>query len=369
MSAAAAGDEAAAGFFDALHRSFERAAAEAGGTAERSFRIAGHAVRLRFAGADPAPFTEALEHLACGPAPEPALTVCVFDTASTRTLPPPAPWRPDEVREAGVIESLSGERFRTVLQLATETLTMLDRERGVAICWVRDAAALPMPERAAPLRRLLQGWLADRGLMLVHGGAVGTPRGGVLLTGPGGSGKSNAALACLEAGLLYAGDDYCALSPRPEPRVHSLYSTGKTHPADLARLPFLVPMVANPATAAEEKAVYFLHRHVPERLSGGFPLRAILLPVVSPGAGTSLAPVTRGTTLRALAPTSVLLAPQVGATTLAALAACVRGVPTFALRVGSDPARVPERISSLLLDLESGAASPERTVRPAGVPA
>ena len=67
--------------------------------------------------------------------------------------------------------------------------------------------------------------------------AVGQAAGGVLLVGAGGSGKSTCALSCLTSDLLYAGDDYVAVELRPEPRVLSLFCSGKLEPDHAALLP------------------------------------------------------------------------------------------------------------------------------------
>lgn len=247
-----------------------------------------------------------------------------------------------------MVRGFSDAGFHTVLQVTTGFLTMLDRARGLAIGWVRDAEDLPMPERAAPLRRLLQAWMVDRGMVLAHAGAVGLPDGGVLLAGGEGAGKSNTALACLRSSLLFAGDDYCLVDVASPPRIHSLYSTAKTHADDLVRLPFLAPMVSNHGRLAHEKALYFLQRHVPETLTASFPLRAVVAVRVSGGGDTVLAPTPRGPILRALAPSTVLLAPLSGAPTLGALGRLVRRVPAYELRVGTNPDQVPATILGLL---------------------
>ena len=62
----------------------------------------------------------------------------------------------------------------------------------------------------------------------------------------------------LASTLYYASDDYCLLTNDPQPTVYSVYSSGKTHAADLDRLPFLRPAVSNGDRLATEKALYFL---------------------------------------------------------------------------------------------------------------
>ncbi|MGH9048211.1 MAG: serine kinase [Acidimicrobiia bacterium] len=348
-------------FFDKLERAY--AAAEgACGAVSRCFRIGGREVELRFAG--PALVTalgSGLAHLGCTASGPAELTVCSFDSASTATPPPPRPWTNDQVRASGVVEDFSNARFHTVFQVAARLLTVLDRERRLALCWTPDAGDLPMPERAAPLRRLLQAWTADRGTLLVHGGAVGRPDGGVLVVGQGGAGKSTTALACLRSPLLYAADDYCLLDPGPRPWVHSLYCTGKTDVSGLARLPFLAPMVSNRDRRSDEKALCSLHDHVPGALTTAFPLRAVLVPRLTSQPTTTVAPSSPGAMLRALAPTTVLLSPQTAARVLPALADLSRRIPVYELAIGEDASTIPAAIAHLLDALhEEAATRPDR---------
>ena len=86
-------DAALAAFFQAAVQAFEQAA---GAVCERAYRVGAARLQLRFANQRLLPrLTPALEHLAAPPddAPPsgtPALTVCVWDSASTGiAMPPP----------------------------------------------------------------------------------------------------------------------------------------------------------------------------------------------------------------------------------------------------------------------------------------
>ena len=116
---------------------------------------------------------------------------------------------------------------------------------------------------AAPLRAILHWWLGSHGVLQVHGGAVGTAEGGALVVGRGGSGKSTTALSSLAAGLRYAGDDFVAITTRPEPWVHSLYCSGKLDPGHLERFARLPGEVANPVRGEDEKAIVYVGRAFP----------------------------------------------------------------------------------------------------------
>ena len=184
-----------------------------------------------------------------------------------------------------------------------------------------------------PFRAILHWWLGSRGILQVHGGAVGLSEAGVLLVGRGGSGKSTTALACLAAGLRYAGDDFVAVSTRPEPHVHSLYGSGKVEPNHLQRFPELVKAVSNPEPGPREKSIVFVEHVHPGAAIAGFPLHAVVVPrVVARSPETRLVPTSGAAALAALAPSTVFLLYPSTPQTFAELAALVRSVPMLLAR-------------------------------------
>ena len=337
-----------AGFFAAAHESWDRART-ARGAEDRDYRIGGYRVRLRFAGPALVPrMTPALGHLEV-PAGEPAdLTVHLWDTASTGTPMPPPPWRDEDHGVRGEIRGYCSDRFRTVFSLGDHAFRMIDRTSNQALFWIADADRVPYYESGAPLRVVLHWWMAGRGRQLAHAAAVGSGHGGVLLAGRGGSGKSTSALACLLAGMRYAGDDYVLVAPGREPFAHSLYSTAKLDREQVTRFPALGPMVDNAHRLSSEKALVFLARHRPEALSAGFPLRAILLPRITGRPDTRIRPASRAASLAALAPTTVFQLPGHGTISFDALSDIARSLPAHWLDLGTDLETIPPAIEALL---------------------
>jgi hypothetical protein len=173
----------------------------------------------------------------------------------------------------------------------------------------------------------------------------------VLATGKGGSGKSTVALATLGASdLLYGGDDYVAVSPDPVPTVHSLYSSGKLNPPHVrARLPQLVPLLANTDRLRTEKAVVYANEHFPAQMTAGYPLRAVLIPRVTPDAvDTRVVETTRAAALAALAPSTVLQIHPPNPGALRSMSALLERVPCFGLELGSDTSRIGPAVLDLL---------------------
>lgn len=354
----AAGDAASAPgrHFRTVCETFERAAAAAGAV-ERSYSLGGYTVSLRFAGhALVERLTPALAHRAVESVGAPDLEICLWDTASTGVGLTPPSWGGDAYGVQGAIKGFNDARYCTNVWLDTErwrfaAFNMLDQQSCRALYWIPDAAELPYHERSAPLRMILNWWMSRRGRQVIHAGAVGGARGGVLLAGKGGSGKSTTALACLSSGLRYASDDYCLVEFGSSPRAHSLYCSAKLRADSLQRLPGLAPYVSNGARLAEEKAIIFLGECFGEKLTESFPIRAILLPRVAGLTETTLTKATGTAALTALAPSTIFQLPGAGARDFHQLAELVRRTPSYTLALGTDVSRVPRVIENLLSEL------------------
>lgn len=341
-----------AAFLAGAAQSFERAA-DAESIHERSFTVAGRELVLRFAGPRLIePLSAALEHHPPGGAGGPRLTVCLWESSSVAEMSA-LPEGPRVGVPAG--EGRMGEPARVRIHYlpAQRALCLLDRADDTAYFCAADAELLPYWEVGSPLLTLLSWWMEEHGRQLVHGAALGTDRGGVLLVGPGGSGKSSTALATLcpgasSDGLRYAGDDYCLVSADPEPRAHSLYGTGKLNPDQAERFPDLVagPLL-NAERVGEEKALFLVSRRWPDRIVHRFPLTALLVPMID-GGRCRVEPITGGAALAALAPSTVLQLPGAGQRALATMADLTRRIPSYALRLSPDPREAPAVLSELV---------------------
>jgi len=330
--------------FERADRAF-RAAAAVDGTAERWYAVGGLGIALRFAGPALLPaVTPALEHLVVEPTAPPTLRVDLWDTASTGVPVPPRgvpPARP----AAGGHET--GPGLQVAYQPDPCSLSLLLLEQGRALHWVPDGRGVPLSERAAPLRHLFYRWLRYNGRHLVHGAAVGTSAGSVLLAGRGGAGKSTSALACVLAGLDYLGDDYVGLIVDPVPTAFSVYNSAKLHRQQVAALPGLPP-VDNPDGPAGDKGVWFVHRHFPARCRSSLPIKAELVPAIDGGRTTRVAPLSAAAALLALAPTTVFVLAGASDEAFGAMARLLRQVPCYRLMLGCDLAAIAPAVVDLL---------------------
>ena len=232
-----------------------------------------------------------------------------------------------------------------------DILNLVDVPNRKAFFLKRDSSPLPYWEVGSPFRAILHCWLSLFGLQFVHGGAVGENGRGVLLAGKGGSGKSTTTLLCLNAGMAYAGDDYCAIDCKDPIYVHSLYNTAKLLPADLDRFPQLRRRIWNPQALVEnspDKATFFLADLAPELMSTGFALSALLIPRVTGLTDTHLTPCGPAAALAAIAPSTVAQLPNASQADMDRMVSLATNLPSYILHLGSDLSQIPEVVRSAL---------------------
>jgi hypothetical protein len=342
----------AAFFADVLART-ERAMAS-GETIRRDLMVAGQHIRLHYAGA-------ALDRLltpafACVVASddgrEPDLTVFLWDstTSGIDMAPPPVPQHCFSDR--GDLWTFGSERWRSAFHFSEYSLALLDMARGVGVFWVRDSAALPYWAKAAPLRTILSWWLTPRGAQLVHGAAVGTDDGGVLIVGRGGVGKSTTALACVGAGMRYCGDDYVVLTGGSQPAAHALYRTAKLFPEVASHFPKL----GGELTPGAEKMVLRVGDESPEELASTVSLRVVVTLRFGAGAATSVEPALPASVLGSAIYTTMTQLPHAGKRTVDLIEDVLSRLPCVTLVLGSAVSEVPIAVAALIADPPSAAA-------------
>jgi hypothetical protein len=337
------------GSIDDLRASFARAA-EYDDVVEQTIRLAGAPIRLCFAGNDlRSELGRAFAHLAAEPGEEPELTIYAWDSSDSRATPPALPVLEPGSPRGTTVYSADEER-QLVSRPALGQLSGYDRGTASSWFWCHDFRELPFWERAAPFRQILHWWLPQRNVLFVHAAAVGYVSGGLLLVGAGGSGKSSCALASLRSELLYAGDDYVAVQLGSEPRVVSLYSSGKLTPGHAKLFAHLPPASFVGDGGVEEKSVFYVGERFPDRMCDGFPLRAIVAPRVQGGA-PRVGPLPPVQALAALAPSTLLQLVPARQEALSAMAGLLRSIPAFRLDVGGPVEGLPVALEELLQEI------------------
>lgn len=340
---------------------FDQAVAEFGDAASQvepgpdcSLRIARSVVRLRFAGAALGPIIlPALGHLRTAEVPEPDLTVHLWSWRQTGSILKPPPWELVDFHERGNTRAWHDERFTLSYDRRTDIFSAVDIPGRRAAYWTRDAETLPNYTAAAPMHRLLQGWLRTRGSHLLHAASIGYRDGALLLAGRSGSGKSTTAMLAFDSDLLYGGDDFALVREGPDPQVFGLYSSAKLNRDGLERMPALWPHVSNPSRLEIEKALVYLDEADEVTLLDQAPLRAIALPHVADREDTVAKRVSALDAYRAIAPDTAFTILGDGRHLLATIRDLVNRIPCYELALGRDPEGVRAALRELL-----GAATP-----------
>jgi hypothetical protein len=143
-----------------------------------------------------------------------ALEIPEWDLAAA----PPAP--PDVTIEMGPVpEALEQPHFRGVCFQAAPGAFLL-QVPGIARYLVRDGRQVTIDRAAAAedatvrvflLGTVLGALLQQRGRLVLHGSAIATARGAILLVGPSASGKSTLAAEFWRRGYRVLADELCAL--------------------------------------------------------------------------------------------------------------------------------------------------------------
>jgi hypothetical protein len=236
-----------------------------------------------------------------------------------------------------------------IVQSEGQVIVAFDDLRRTGYWCEPGATGMNYLDRAAPMCSLLTYWFARRGRYLFHGASIGDSDTGVLILGAGGAGKSTTALACLEAGMTYAGDDYCLLRMNGGPFVDSLFGTAKL--SDRSRFPSLAAAMDLEGITSDEKTVYCLHRLPKSSLRFGFRLRSILLARVEPIQETTTSLSSHAKGFLALAPSIGFQLPEMRKDAMRCFDAVARQLPVYDLKLGADMRSTPEAIRRLLREL------------------
>lgn len=346
---------AAEGFFREAESAFERSVDATGRRDVFTMRLGGEDIRVEFAGsALTASCSRAFSHLACDPGDvaSPALTIRVWDSETTGVQMPRPRWGPYDYGPRGEIRGFNDDRFGTVFQIDPGCLSMIDRQTGTGLFWIRRASDYPEWMRAAPLRTLLAWWGSIGPRQFVHGAGVGLAEQGVLLAGRGGSGKSTTALLCLRDGFDFVGDDYVLADLGTKPTMHSVYGSAKLDDRALASyLPELKPHVSSRIVGdGPDKGVVHVD-YAPDRLVPSLPLGAVIVVRLGDQSEARYRSTTRADALTALAPTTLFQLAGASRSAFDVMGELVRRVPTFELTLGRDGGSGPRALRRLVEEL------------------
>jgi hypothetical protein len=318
---------------------------------ESCYDFAGKPTRLRIVGARLAGLIpRALAHLRVPdrPASSGEFRIDLWDESETGIGCPGCRAHEDPAVPGNTEVSASGIQVITTF---AQIKSGLDRKAQRIVGWIGNADLLTQYDVGRPLHSQLLLWHRDRGLQALHAGLVGRGEEGILLGGPGGSGKTTTALSCLQAGMAYLSDDYVVVDSNPggTPLCHSVYCSAHVEPKHLQRFPGLLPHAIPGKLAREDKSLLLLSDLPGAILRSSVRLRAIVFPQVVDAPVTRYRPASRAQALLRLAPSSLGLLPYPGALGdgFQALSALVDRVPVYWLDLGRDLEQIPRAVDQL----------------------
>jgi hypothetical protein len=244
----------------------------------------------------------------------------------------------------------SFENGRVFRYVRPGAVTWLDRGARRAIGWRASGLHLAMQEQSKPLPLLLGIWYYDRDIHVVHAGLVARRGRGVLVGGASGAGKSTTALACLQAGFEFLGDDQCGLEALEDGSFlgHSVYGGARVEPHHMAHFPRLRTPTGLDHAMHDDKLLLFPAEVLPSQLARTSAISAIVLPRVVAAEHSRARRASKGDALLRLAPTSLFTAFGAGARGFERMGQLVERVPCFWLELGRDVAEIPECVDAVL---------------------
>ncbi len=339
--------------YAAIRDRFERARDRCG-SGELHLRFATYQVTLRVVGRALAEAVHApLAHLRTDEA-APDLTIDLWETGASGVAEPPVEIAQPHGRvwDLGYSVLAMSADARFVSYALHRSVVWLDRHDSHIGGWFADGTDLSLHQRAKPLQMLLALWARDRGIHAVHAALVGRGQRGVLLAGRGGSGKTTAALAALQDGYTYAGDDWLGIGPAADGNElvgHGLYSSALLESGHADRFAELHPRAVKSTYGPDPKSLLLLSQTVPERLVHSVPLCAVALPRVVDRTDTRLRPASRSEALLTIAPSTIFeMGPRAGRRDTERLFQLAEQLPAYWLEVGRDLQQIPRRIDDIL---------------------
>jgi hypothetical protein len=279
---------------------------------------------------------------------EPDFTLSVFCAdAAPHQAPPPWNLPHTDARHLERLQLSPDGQLSAYFDLDHRFWFMLNKVTRQAMLWTSSLKDLPFWEEAAPFRQIIQWQMNQTAMTLLHGGVVTNTQHGVLLTGPGGSGKSTTVAACLQAGLKVCGDDLVAVEHTPQGWLsHSAYDAVKLIPNSAIAPP---PVLASaPWSDCGDKRLVRYSDTQPNGQVRSTPLQALVHCVITGKTTSHLTPIPPAALLMALGPSTAFMLRGRESHILSQISRLARSLPCYRLSLGRDPAEAAALIRDWL---------------------
>ena len=235
------------------------------------------------------------------------------------------------------------------------SLTILDRRDGIIVGYRKKNKPLSRYEISKPFFVLLSVWYHDRGIQFLHAGLVAYKGHGILFPGKGCSGKTTSALACVENGFQYLGDDFVGLQIIDNYFTgYSIFNSACVADHHIKNFPAFVPFASKNDLSVEDKLTLFLSEISECEVISNIPIHAIAMPKIINGENSYIKKASSLETLLRLAPSTMFFTiPRPDQEALDRMAALVNGVNAYWLEIGSDLNEIAHTLKYILPNVES----------------
>lgn len=317
----------------------------------RYFSVAGLEIKARFTDAGIADlYSERLIGRSPYAASTQSLRIDVLET-SRLGWPPPARWDDPGCPEDRFERDLLVSGLRAAYPYQPRLWQVYDEAAGAALQLAGAVSDLPTWDTGAPLRLAIHWALHGRGRRLLHGATLGIGGDGVLISGPGGIGKSGTAMAGIVHGLLTVGDDYVVVEPGNPPKAWPVYRLFKQDLAGVRRFPGLHLQLARRPLNWQGKLEFDPEELSPGCMARSLRLRAILVPSIERLPRSRVEPMARGKAIEAIARSTIVQLAGERASIVLFCAGLAAGLPVFRLFLSEKPAEIAATVAALLENL------------------
>ncbi len=291
-------------------------------------------------------FTKAISHLVSENLNN-EFRIYVSDLVNGGLRLPKPQWEWNDLDQNGFIPTTNNKRYLARFMSWQNCFYLIDFKQKRAFFWVKNYLEMPEWERSFPFRDIFHCFFNSfDDFVVVHAAAVGNSSGGILMPGKGGSGKSTAALSCLNSELFYAGDDLVLVDFKRQ-IIYSLYNVAKLEVNQIALFPALLPLIYNADVLPQEKAQVFVNDFYPDKIICKMPFLGIVLPKYKGSENTTYKESNSAKALLALAPSSIGLL-KTDVSYLNKIARMLKGKKVFDLETGSKLNQISESIENII---------------------
>lgn len=271
--------------------------------------------------------------------------------AGRNALPgiPSAPiWKQYDYNDRRLTRKLEPTSLRVHYYQERNFWQFYDKENCIGVQLMADPSSLPDWDSGSPLRNFLRWTLSGVHSGFLHSGALAEDGRGIMLVGPGGSGKSGTVLAGLNAGLQSVGDDYIlGRTDAQNPgcvTVEPLFNTLKNDTSGLERLG-IIPVGPKNWQGKHQFTFQDLVSRPPD---ASLLMGALCVPEITGGHTTTFELMPHQEAFLALAQTGFSQMPGDLAQNFKFCSEVVKRLPTFRLKLGVEPTEIAESIRQFI---------------------